>query len=51
MNSTVYNSKNRFRLVILAIILLIPTALAVYFALHKDTGAVAAHGDRTGCGF
>ncbi len=43
MNSTVYNSKNRFRLVILAIILLIPTALAVYFALHKDTGAVAAH--------
>ena len=43
MNSTVYNSKNKLRLVIIAVILLIPTALAAYFALHKDTDAVASH--------
>lgn len=43
MNSTVYNSKNKVLLAILALILLIPTALAVYFASHKDTDAVTAH--------
>ena len=42
MNSTVYNSKNKAILAILALILLIPTALAVYFASHKDTGAVTS---------
>ncbi len=42
MNSTVYNSKNKVLLAILALILLIPTALAVYFASHKDTGAVTS---------
>lgn len=42
MNSTVYNSKNKVLLAIFALILLIPTALAVYFASHKDTGAVTS---------
>ena len=42
MNSTVYNSKNKVLLAIFALILLIPTALAVYFASHKDTDAVTS---------
>ena len=42
MNSTVYNRKNKYILLIVAIILLIPAVLAAYFALHTDTGTVSA---------
>lgn len=43
MNSTVYNSKNRARLILVVLILLLPTVLAVYFAFHKDVDTVSAH--------
>ena len=43
MNSTVYNKKNKYFLIIAALLLLIPAALAAYFALHTDADAVFAH--------
>ncbi len=43
MNSSVYNGKNKVRLLIVALILLLPTVLAVYFAFHKDIDTVSAH--------
>ncbi len=40
MNSTVFNKKNRNAIIIVAVILIIPAILAVYFGLHSDTDAV-----------
>ncbi len=43
MNSTVFNKKNRYILIILAVLLLIPGVLAVYFSTKTDPDSVTPH--------
>lgn len=42
MNSTVFNSKNKFLIAIIAVILIIPAILAVYFSANIDTNVSSA---------